>query len=134
MPYRPPKLFIPLILAVGTIRFALTVADLTYWARYASMTTVILIASIFLSSKETTRRERVIISYALIAPYMLVEAVGLGYTWWSGNETIFQLWPYNLGTPVHIHFWGHIIGGLTWEPLLVYGLITGIANVWGKKN
>ena len=134
MPYRPLKLFIPLVLTVGTIRFALTVADLTCWARYASMTTVILIASIFLSSKKTTRRERVIISYALIAPYMLVELVGLGYTWWSGNETIFQVWPYNLGTPVHIHFWGHIIGSLTWEPLLVYGLITGIANVRGKKN
>ena len=64
MPYRPLKLFISLILAVGTIRFALTVADLTYWARYASMTTVILIAIIFLSSKQTTPRQRLTISYA----------------------------------------------------------------------
>ena len=93
------------------------------------MTTVILIANIFLSSKQTTPRQRLTISYALIAPYMLVEAVGLGYTWWSGTDTIFQVWPYNLGTPVHTHFWGHIIGGLTCEPLLVYGLITGLRKL-----
>ncbi len=129
MPYSLLKLFIPLILAVGTIRFALTVTDLADWALYASMTAVILIAIMFFSSKETTPRERFIASYALIAPYMFVESVGLGYTWWSGNETIFQVWPYNLGAPVHVHFWGHIIGGLTWEPLLVYGLITGIAKL-----
>jgi len=116
------------------IRLVLMVMGLNYWAYFASMTAVILIAITFFSSKYSTWRERLIISYALVAPYMLVESVGLSYTWWSGNETIFQVWPYNLGTPIYIHFWGHIIGGLTWEPLLVFGLVTGIAKVRGKKN
>lgn len=119
-----------MIIAVGCIRAVLTLNgvpnDLT---RLASMTVVILAASVYFSGRPTRPRERLLISYGLIAPYMLIEAIGLGYSWRTGTDTIFQTWPYNLGTPVHVHFWGHVVGGLTWEPLLVYGLITGLKRL-----
>jgi hypothetical protein len=106
-------------------------------ARYASMTAVLVAAAIYFGRSghfgrgASTRRERWILAYGLIAPYALVETAGLGYTWWSGVETIFHAAPYTLGTPIGIHFFGHIIGGLTWEPALVYFLI-GLVGTLGS--
>ena len=34
--------------------------------------------------------------------------------------TIFHVAPYSLGTPIHVHFWGHLIGGASWEPLMIF--------------
>ena len=63
---------------------------------------------------------RLRIAYSLIAPYMLVETAGIGYTWWTGNHTIFHAIPYTFGTSIELHFWGHVIGGVTWEPLFIF--------------
>ena len=122
-------MFIPLISTLGIARFALTLSNSPGLAHYTSMTSIILIAIIFYGFQQTTYRERFLISYALIGPYVFIESAGLGYSWYSGNETIFHVWPYSLGTTVSVHFWGHIIGGFTWEPLLVFGLISALARL-----
>lgn len=57
---------------------------------------------------------------------MLVETVGIGYTWWTGNHTIFHAAPYTFGTSIPVHFWGHVIGGVIWEPLFLFLLISAL--------
>ena len=123
---RALPIFVVGILIVGGIRFGLSVYGFgNDRARYASMTMVILAAIVYYATKAMERREQIVVSYALIAPYMLVETLALGYTWRTGSETIFHVPPYTLGFDLPLHFWGHIIGGLTWEPLVVFLLISG---------
>lgn len=122
------------IFLVGILRFGLSVSGVTdNVTRYASMTGVILAAIVYFGFKQTGRRQRLAIAYALIAPYMLVEAVGLGFTLMTERATIFHAAPYSLGTSAKVHFWGHIVGGLTWEPLLVFFLISALGYA-GRKG
>jgi hypothetical protein len=122
--------FVLLILGVGAARFALTMAgvadDLT---RYASMTLVIGAGIVWFGSLPTGWRERMQISYALILPYMLVETAALGYTWLSGRETIFHAPEYALGWSIGGHLLGHLAGGLTWEPLGVFAIMSALSWV-----
>jgi hypothetical protein len=132
-PVRYPKLagFATATLLTGATRFALTVAGVPdEITRYASMTAVILIAILYYGRLNPGRRERVIVAYLLVAPYMFIEVVGLGYTWWSGARTIFHTPPYTLGTSIAVHFLGHLAGGLSWEPAIVCGLIWAVSRLW----
>lgn len=54
---------------------------------------------------------------------MAVELGGIGYTWATGKTTIFHINQYSFGLPVGRHFWGHLVGGLTWEPLSVFAVM-----------
>ena len=94
------------------------------------MTVVIAIAILYFASRPGQRRERLVISYRVIAPYMLVETLSPGYTWRTGTTTIFHTPPYTFGVGLPVHFWGHIVGGLTWEPVFVLLLI----SVFGKVS
>ena len=119
-------IFVAGILFVGSVRFGLSIYGFgNDVARYASMTVVILAAIVYYSTRVMERPEQIVVSYALIAPYMLVETLALGYTWRTGSETIFHVPPYTLGFDLTLHFWGHIVGGLTWEPLVVFILVSG---------
>ena len=60
---------------------------------------------------------------------MLVEVIGLGYTWWSGAETIFHAREYSLGTPIGLHFTGHVVGGLTWEPAMTWAALWAVGSL-----
>jgi hypothetical protein len=115
------KLFIGAIVLVGAIRFGLTISgvpdDVT---KYASMTVVILVGSIFFAITEPARKERLKSAFLLVLPYMLIEVFAIGYTWASGRPTIFHSPEYNFGTTLPVHLVGHFIGGLTWEPLMVF--------------
>lgn len=123
------------ILAVGGFRFALTVSGFEDdIARFASMTAIILAAIVYFAGRTPTRAERIIVAYGLVLPYMIVEIVGLGYTWWSGRETIFHAEPYTLGTSMKVHFFGHLIGGITWEPAIVFLLLSALARVWPRRR
>ncbi len=120
----PLPLIVAAIIAIGALRFALTVRgvsdDIT---KYASMTVIILGAALYYGFRAASYRELLWISYALLIPYMLVEIAGIGYAWCTGRSTIFHAPQYSFGTPIHLHFWGHAVGGLTWEPLSVFLLM-----------
>jgi hypothetical protein len=76
------------------MRFGLSISGVDdNLTRYASMTVAIAIAILYFASRPSQRRERLIISYLLVAPYMLVETLSLGYTWRTGTTTIFHTPP-----------------------------------------
>lgn len=129
--YRHLPTFVLLILGVGTARLLLTLAGVDNESvRFASMTAVILAGIIWFGSRPTSWRSRLWISYALILPYMLIETVGLGLTWISGMPTIFQAPEYSMNATIRVHFIGHLVGGLTWEPLGVFVILTLLAWVF----
>ena len=133
--------FVGAIVLAGAIRLGLTligVPDVV--TKFASMSAVIFIACLYFGWKLQSFRERLVISYLLILPYMLVEIIGLGYTWASGRPTIFHAPEYSFGSPIDVHFWGHILGGLTWEPaflvlvmLIVRGLYVGATSLAKRR-
>jgi hypothetical protein len=115
------------ILLVGAARFVLTVWGASdEIAKYASMTAVIFAGTLWLAVKARTYRQLLVAAFLLILPYMAVELIGIGYTWTTGRATIFHAPQYSFGSPIHLHFWGHLIGGLTWEPLALFLLMAVI--------
>ena len=123
--------FVGAIMLVGGIRFTLTLIGLpNAVTKFASMSAVILVACFYFGWKTRSAKERLIISYLVILPYMLVELIGLGYTWASGRETIFHAPEYALGSSINLHFWGHLVGGLTWEPAFIFLAMLIIRGVY----
>ena len=109
------------ILSVGIFRLVLTLSEVpNAITRYASMSAVILIGIVYYGVMRITWRQRIRAAYLLILPYMAIELLALGSAWATGRETIFHAPEYSLNTTVPIHFVGHLIGGLTWEPLLIF--------------
>jgi hypothetical protein len=119
------------IVVVGLLRFALTVSGVSNEVtRFASMTVVILAGCVYFGTRELPWRDMLRMSYLLILPYMTIETAALGYTWATGRPTIFHAAGYSLGAPIALHFWGHVLGGLTWEPLslfLVMALVRAVS-------
>ena len=112
------RAFIAAIAAMGIIRFILSVNGVPNGiVRYFSMTVVMIAGSIYFAVVTPTHKGRLKASYLLVLPYMTIEVLALGYTWISGRQTIFGAAEYSLGTSIRIHTIGHLIGGLTWEPL-----------------
>lgn len=131
-PYTALPLFVVMIAGVGSARFVLSVVGVAdRLTRYASMTVVIMAGVIWFGSIPTTWRQRLMIAYGLILPYMVIETTGLGYTWIFGQPTIFQAPEYSMGTTVPIHLAGHLIGGLTWEPLSIFAMMSLLAWIFG---
>jgi hypothetical protein len=118
---KPMKLFVIGILAVGLIRFVLGVSGLPDGVvKYASMTAVILAGAVYFAVRSSSHLERLKAAFLLILPYMIVEVLALGYTWATGRRTIFHAREYNMGTSIGVHTLGHLVGGLTWEPLALF--------------
>jgi hypothetical protein len=113
--------FMIAILGVGILRFVLTVSGVPNGiARFASMTVVIVAACVYFGIRSLAWRSILKISYLLVLPYMAIELAALGYTWATGRATIFHAAEYSFGLPLKLHFWGHLLGGLTTEPLGVF--------------
>jgi len=115
------KYFIGAIALMGVLRFVLTIAGLpNSVVRFASMTAIIMAGTIYYGFTSTSHKERLKASYFLLLPYMIVEVAALGYTWATGHQTIFHAQEYSLGFGIAQHTLGHLVGGLTWEPLSVF--------------
>jgi len=115
------KTFIGAIAIMGIVRFALDRAGMPMdIVKYFSMTAIIVVGSVYFAIATATHKERLKDSYLLVMPYMAIEVLALGYTWMSGNQTIFHAKEYSMGSSIGQHTIGHFIGGLTWEPLSVF--------------
>jgi len=118
---RVMKGFILAIVAVGIIRFVLSVSGFpNSIVKFASMSVVILAGAIYFSYATPTHKGRLKDAYFLILPYLVIEVLALGYTWVTGHQTIFHAQEYSLGFGVAAHTLGHLVGGLTWEPLFLF--------------
>lgn len=118
------KGFIAAIAAVGFIRFVLSVSGLpNSTVKYVSMSVVILAGAIYFALTTPTHKGRLKDAYLLILPYLVIEVLALGYTWGTGHQTIFHAQEYSLGYGIAAHTLGHLVGGLTWEPLFLFLLM-----------
>lgn len=118
------KGFITAIATIGVIRFALSVSGLpNSTVKYVSMTALILAGAVYFAVTLPTHKSRLKAAYLLILPYLVVEVLALAYTWITGQGTIFHAPEYSLGYGIAAHTLGHLVGGLTWEPLMVFVLM-----------
>jgi hypothetical protein len=125
------KGFIVAIVAVGIVRFILSVAGLPNGTvKFVSMSVVILAGAIYFALATPTHKGRLKDAYLLILPYLVVEVLALGYTWATGHQTIFHAEEYSLGYGIAAHTIGHLVGGLTWEPLFLFLLMEVIWAIY----
>jgi uncharacterized membrane protein len=118
------------VLLAGLLRFLLSITGAPAGVtRFASMTVVLLAACVYFGARRLSWRHRLAVSYLLILPYMAVELAALGYTWASGRPTIFHAEEYSFGVSLPTHFWGHLVGGATWEPLLLFVAMLAVRGV-----
>src|SRR5207237_3409741 len=83
--------FAAAIIVVGAIRFALSLSRVPdEIVTYASMTVVITVGWIYFAIVCPKWKDRLIAAYVLFVPYTLVVIVTLGYSYVTGNATIFQ--------------------------------------------
>jgi hypothetical protein len=113
--------FIVAIAAVGIVRFVLSVTGLpNSTVKFVSMSVVMLAGTIYFAFATPTHKGRLKDSYLLVLPYLAIEVLALGYTWFTGHQTIFHAEEYSLGYGIAAHTIGHLVGGLTWEPLFLF--------------
>src|SRR6185503_8288700 len=125
------KGFIAAIAAVGVIRFVLSISGLpNSIVKYVSMSVVIMIGAVYFALTTPTHKGRLKDAYLLILPYLVVEVLALGYTWVTGHQTIFHAEEYSLGYGIAAHTIGHLVGGLTWEPLFLFLLMEVIWAIY----
>jgi small basic protein len=118
------RAFMAAIFIVGVIRFVLTVSGVPdNIVKYFSMSVVMTAGTVYFALKTETHLERLKAAYLLVLPYMIIEVAALGYTWATGNPTIFHAAEYSLGFSLPLHTLGHLIGGLTWEPLFAFAIM-----------
>jgi hypothetical protein len=135
------KVFIIAIALMGVIRFILSVNGVpNQTTKYFSMTAIMIVGLIYFAITKTTHMERLKAAYLLVIPYLTVEVLALGFTWATGRQTIFHAAEYSLGTSIPVHTIGHLVGGLTWEPLIIFlimeviwGVYAGSRSLLGSK-
>jgi hypothetical protein len=121
------------IAAIGLARFLLDAWGVPRdIVKYVSMTAVMIACSIYFAITTETHRERLKAAYLLVMPYMIVEVLALSYTWATGHQTILSAAEYSLGYSIGLHTVGHLIGGLTWEPLFVFLMMETIWFVYTR--
>ena len=120
--------FVLTILAVGSLRFVLTLLDVPdRITTYSSITLVILVGLIYFAFACPKWRDRLLAAYLLFVPYTFVEVVTLGYTWVTGRFTIFHRHEHAFGLTVGQHLTAMVIQGLTSGPLVSFLLMSIIA-------
>ena len=126
------------ILLVGLVRLRLVVSGAPdEVTKYVSTTVVILAGCLYFGAASPSWKELLAVSYLLILPYMAVELGGIGYTWATGKKTIFHVPQYSFGLEVDLHFWGHLVGGLTWEPLSLFVVMLiarAVSKLWTSST
>jgi hypothetical protein len=121
------------IAGMGVIRFLLDSQGVPKdIVKYFSMTAVMIACSVYFAIATTTHKERLKAAYLLVMPYMTVEVLALSYTWTTGHPTIFHAAEYSLGTSIGLHTVGHLVGGLTWEPLFGFLMMEIIWIVYAR--
>jgi hypothetical protein len=136
------KGFIAAIAGMGILRFILNLGGIANdVVKYFSMTAIIVIGTIYFAIAAKTHKDRLKAAYLLILPYMIIEVMALGYTWASGRSTIFHTADYSFGMDIMRHFFGHLVGGLTFEPLsvflvmeIIWLIYTGVRLLTGKTH
>src|SRR5437762_6001736 len=97
------KRFIIAIAAMGVVRFILSVNGVpNEIVKYFSMTVIMLLGTLYFAITTKTHKERLKAAYLLVMPYMTVEGLALGYTWLTGQQTIFHAAEYSFGTPIGV--------------------------------
>jgi hypothetical protein len=135
MPLKRIKAFMAAVVVVGVLRFALSVAGFpNNIVRYVSMTAVLTAGMIYFAFACNTWKERLKAAYLLILPYMIIEGAALGYSLATGTQTIFHTPEYSFGTSLPTHFFGHLIGGVSWEPLFMFLVMQILALFKPKKT
>ena len=129
------KRFIIAIAAMGVVRFILSVNGVpNEIVKYFSMTVIMLLGTLYFAITTKTHKERLKAAYLLVMPYMTVEGLALGYTWLTGQQTIFHAAEYSFGTPIGVHLAGHIVGGLTWEPLFFFLIMEIVSMIYRRVS
>jgi hypothetical protein len=131
------KVFIALIAVIGVARFALDRYGLPKdIVKYVSMSAVMTVGIVYFGIISATHKDRLKSAYLVILPYMIVEVLALSYTWVTGIRTIFHVPEYSFESTIRVHTIGHLIGGLTWEPLslfvameVVWAIYTGVRRL-----
>jgi len=125
------KGFIAAIAAMGVLRFILNAAGVSNdIVKYFSMTVIIIAGSLYFAIAAATHKERLKAAYLLVAPYMTIEVLALSYTWITGRQTIFHAREYSMGFGVAAHTLGHLVGGVTWEPLFVFLVMEIVSAIY----
>jgi len=125
--------FIAAVFLLGLARFVLTVAGFPdSMVKFVSMSVVLTAGMIYFALRTNRHKERLWASYLLFFPYMVVEVAALAYTWATGRQTIFHAAEYSFGTSIGLHTVGHLIGGLTWEPLISFVVMEVIWWIAGR--
>lgn len=121
------------VLVVGALRFGLSLAGVPdRITTFSSMTVVIIVGALYFAIVCSRWSDRLLATYALFLPYTLVDVVALGYTWLTGNPTIFQRHEHAFGLTVGEHLSAMAVSGLTTLPLSTFVLMSGIAWVYWK--
>ena len=95
--------FAAAILVAGALRFVLTLSGVPdEITRYSSMTAVIALGMIYFAIVCPKWKDRLLAAYVLFVPYTLVVIVTLGYTFVTGNHTIFQRHDHAFGLTVEL--------------------------------
>jgi hypothetical protein len=125
--------FAAAIVVVGAVRFALSLSgvpdEIVTWC---SMTLVITGGWIYFAIVCSRWKDRLIAAYVLFVPYTLVEIVALGYTYVTGNPSIFQRHEHAFTLTAGQHLATMVIQGLTWGPLLTFAVMSGVAWIRWK--
>jgi hypothetical protein len=125
------KGFITAIVVVGVTRFVLSVSGLpNSTVKFVSMSVVIAAGALYFAIATPTHKGRLKDAYLLILPYLVVEVLALGYTWFTGHQTIFHAEEYSFRLGIATHTIGHLVGGLTWEPLFLFVLMEVIWAIY----
>lgn len=125
--------FVVAILAVGSLRFALSVSGVPdRLATYCSMTAVIVLGMIYFAIVCAKWKDRLLAAYVLFLPYTFVDVIALGYTWVTGQPTIFQRHEHAFGLTVGQHLSTMLVSGLTSGPLFAFVLMSAIGWVYWK--
>ena len=61
-----------------------------------------------------------------------IEVLALGYTWATSHPTIFHAAEYSMGFSIAVHTIGHLVGGLTWEPLFGFLIMEMIWFIYSR--
>jgi hypothetical protein len=124
------------VLLAGILRLVLTLSGFPdAIVKFVSMSVVIWAATVYFGIWSARHgwspRDLLVLTYFLTIPYMLIEVAGLTMAM-SGRPNIFHAPEYSMGVSLRVHLVGHVIGALTWEPLILWIMSCGI--YWFAKR
>jgi hypothetical protein len=129
--------FVFAILGVGLTRFALTLLGVPdRITTFFSISAVIGVGLLYFGLTCEKWRDRMIAAYVLFVPYTVIAVTALGYTWITGQPTIFQRHEHSMtGLTVGPHFTVMLIGGFSIEPWAAFAFMSLIAWIamWVRR-